>query len=85
MGRQLEWFDSFFIKKLFEKFSGILAVTSANLSGEKEAKNPQEIQDKFPKIDLIIDGEVSLQMPSTVIKVTNENVNILRQGPIFYE
>jgi len=77
--------DSFFIKKLFEKFSGILAVTSANFSGEKEAKNSQEIKNKFPKLDLIIDGKTSLQAASTVIKVVDEKVNILRQGPIFYE
>lgn len=77
--------DSFFIKNLFEKFSGILAVTSANISGEKEAKDPQEIQNKFPKLDLIIGGKISFQSPSTVIKVTNQKINILRQGPVFYE
>lgn len=72
-----------FINDLFEKFSGILAVTSANISGEQEAKNPQEIKNKFPELDLLIDGKISSQAPSTVVKITDEETIILRQGPIF--
>ena len=70
-------------KKLFENFGGILAVTSANLSGESEENDPQKIAEKFPQLDLVIDGKISYQKPSTVAKIINNEITILRQGPIF--
>jgi L-threonylcarbamoyladenylate synthase len=75
--------DTDFIKKLFEKFDGILAVTSANLSGEKEAQNAQEVAKKFLELDLLIDGEITSKTPSTVAKIIEDKITILRQGPIF--
>lgn len=72
-----------FIKKLFEKFDGIIAVTSANLSGEKEAHNVQEIVEKFLELDLLVDGEIPSKIPSTVAKIIEDKITILRQGSIF--
>jgi len=40
--------ESFFIKKLFNEFEVILAVTSANISGNKVANSPNEIIKIFP-------------------------------------
>ncbi len=79
--------DGEFIKKLLEKFDGYLAVTSANKSGQKAAISAEEVEKHFEKpttaseLDLIIDGGLSKQgAPSTVIKIFNKKITILRQG-----
>lgn len=74
--------DSFFVRELFKKFCGILAVTSANISGENAARNAAEIKNNFAKINLLIDGGESIQAASTVVKITNNQIKVLRQGPI---
>ena len=74
--------DKFFVKELFKKFDGILAVTSANISGATAATNPDEIKNILPNIDLLIKGEISHQPSSTVAKIIDNKVIILRQGPV---
>lgn len=74
--------DSFFVRNLFKKFDGILAVTSANISGDKPAKDSDEVKENFSNIDLIIKGKISKQQASTVAKITNNKIIILRQGAI---
>jgi L-threonylcarbamoyladenylate synthase len=72
--------DSFFVTKLFEKFNGILAVTSANLSGEKSINDQEEIQNQLPEIDLLVTGKMASKTPSTVAKISAGEITILRQG-----
>ena len=74
--------DNFFIKKLFDKFDGILAVTSANISGDKIANSADEIKKIFPKLDLIIAGDVANSGASSVVKVENGKLITLRAGTI---
>ncbi len=74
--------ESFFLKKLFEKYRGILAVTSANLSGQQPAKNANEVQKYLPDLDLVIDGGNCNGRPSSVIKISNNHLTILRHGTI---
>lgn len=74
--------DNFFVKELFKKFDGILAVTSANISGATAATNPDEIKNILPNIDLLIKGEISHQPSSTVAKIIDNKITILRQGPV---
>lgn len=74
--------DNFFVKELFKKFDGILAVTSVNISGAIAATNPDEIKNIFPNIDLLIEGEISHQPASTVAKIIDNKITILRQGPV---
>jgi len=74
--------DNFFVKELFKKFDGILAVTSVNISGATAATNPDEIKNILPNIDLLIEGEISHQPASTVAKIINNKITILRQGPV---
>jgi L-threonylcarbamoyladenylate synthase len=74
--------DNFFVKELFKKFDGILAVTSVNISGATAATNPDEIKNILPNIDLLIEGEISHQPASTVAKIIDNKVIILRQGPV---
>ena len=77
--------DSFFIKNLLEKFNGILAVTSANLSEEKSAITAQEVEKYFnnSKLDLLLDGGICREKTaSTVIKISDKKITLLRQGPV---
>ncbi len=70
------------IIKLLVKFNGPLAVSSANISGEKTITTPQEINNIFPTIDLIIDNGELISQPSTVIDLTSTPPTILRKGLI---
>jgi L-threonylcarbamoyladenylate synthase len=72
--------------KLIEKV-GPLATTSANLSGQIEARNAMEVAEALSnKIDLIIDGGQSpLTLPSTVVDCCGPEIRILREGPITSE
>lgn len=74
-----------FIQNLLRKFAGILAVTSANESTQKAATSAAEVEKyfKFSQLDLLIDGGISKQeTASTVVKITDGKVTILRQGLI---
>jgi L-threonylcarbamoyladenylate synthase len=77
--------DSFFIKKLFNEFDIILAVTSANISGNKVANSSSEIIKIFPQIELIISGDLLENSASTVVKVNNSQIEIIRSGAIEIE
>lgn len=76
--------DNFFIKKLLEKFAGNLAVTSANKSGETAAISASDVQKYFQNssLDLLIDGGICQQkIASTVAKISDKKITILRLGP----
>ena len=77
--------ESFFIKKLFNEFDIILAVTSANISGNKVANSPSEIIKIFPQIELIISGDLLENSASTVVKINNSQLEIIRNGAIEIE
>lgn len=74
--------ESFFVKKLFEEFNSVLAVSSANLSGQKVAISADEIVDNFDDIDLVISGKILDNQASTVIKIEGDNYSVIRQGQI---
>ncbi len=77
--------DSDFVKKLMAEFDGILAVTSANLAGEEAATNAKEVEKYFANsnLDLVVDGGILAQKNiSTVIKIADKQVEILRHGAI---
>ncbi len=64
--------------------SGPLAVTSANLSGEPSPCTAEEVLAQLAgRIDLIIDGgRTPGGVPSTVVDCTQDNLVVLREGPI---
>lgn len=77
--------DKKFIAELLEKFNGILAVTSANLSSQKPSLDALQVTEYFSnsKLDLLIDGGLSKQKTaSTVIKIYDKKMQILRQGSL---
>ncbi len=74
-----------FIQNLLNKFNGILAVTSANISTQEPINNPREIKKYFSdsELALLIEGDVSkTKLASTVVKISEEKMIILRHGII---
>ena len=79
--------DNEIARKLIE-YSGIpIATTSANISGKESNTNIKDIMLEFKeKVDYYIDGGRSkLGKASTVIKVVNNKIEILRTGSITKE
>lgn len=67
------------------KCAGVeIASTSANVSGKQPATNAQQVVDNFNEnIDVVLDGgQTQSTTPSTVIKIVNDNYEIIRHGII---
>lgn len=73
--------------KILSKVPFPLAVTSANISGEKDGVEINDfITDFDGKVDIIIDGgPTKLQKPSTIVRVENDNIEVIREGDIKIE
>ncbi len=71
-------------QKIIEQAQTAIIAPSANLSGEAEAKDAQEVLNVFAgQIDLVIDGGVvDTGVSSTVVDLTVEPYEILREGAI---
>jgi L-threonylcarbamoyladenylate synthase len=75
--------DQKFTQDLLEKFGGIIAVTSANPAGKKPAINSAEVEKYFSNLGLIINGGTcEKKIASTVVKISNNKIEILRQGSV---
>ena len=69
----------------FLKQTGPLAVTSANRSGEKEAKSHIEAESIFKKsLPFYIEGDSTLNEASTVVDLRISGGKILRQGSLLW-
>jgi L-threonylcarbamoyladenylate synthase len=63
--------------------SGPLAVTSANVSGGKEAMNDRDARDVFgDRVSVYLEGTAPGGEASTVIDATGSELTVLRRGPI---
>ena len=63
--------------------TGPLAVTSANLTGQKEAKNHKEAEEIFKdSVEHYIEGEAVHGNGSTVVDLREPGGEILREGPL---
>ena len=76
-----------FTIELIKDCGGLLIGTSANISGATSCRSVDEVlkqlNQKLNLIDLIIDGgETEIGVGSTVIDLTNDEVKVLREGPI---
>ncbi len=72
---------------LAKKLNKPITATSANLSGMPECYSAKEVLNQFTKEklkpDIIINaGKLKKQKPSTVAKIVNNRIQILRPGPI---
>lgn len=75
--------DDPFIIDLIKKCGKPLLVTSANISGEETGISAQQVLDQLDgAIDAIVLGEAAGKQASTIVDVSGDEVNILRQGPI---
>jgi len=72
---------------ILEKFDYPLAVTSVNISGQKDGTAVEDFIDEFEdKVDIIIDGGKSeIGIPSTIVKVNEDEIEIVRKGTIEIE
>ena len=60
-----------------------LATTSVNLAGKKEGTEVSDFIDEFKnKVDIIIDVGKTNEIPSTIVRVENDKINILRDGSL---
>jgi L-threonylcarbamoyladenylate synthase len=70
--------------ELIRLSGGVLVSTSANKSGETPPKNANEaVMQIGDQVDLILDaGPAPLNLPSTVLDLTGDELKILREGPV---
>lgn len=72
---------------LINEFGSPLATSSANISNESPSSIIDEnlIKNFENKVDFILDsGKIDGGVPSTIVKVENNKINILREGPISF-
>ena len=75
-----------FLKDVIEELGVPLWLTSANKSGHKPAINSEEVIKIFNnEIQGIIDGEVNVGIPSTIVEFKDNDFKIYREGPITKE
>ncbi len=73
------------VRQIAKKLGRPITATSANKSGEKNCYSVQDVlkQIKEDKVDLILDaGKLLKKKPSTIVKVEDEEVQVVRQGEI---
>lgn len=73
------------LKQLIQKIGCPIFLTSANISGEPVCNTIDEIEEKLPTLDGILEGDVSFGQASTIVDCTNNIVKIQRTGPISLE
>lgn len=74
--------DALFLE-LAEAFGGIIAATSANLSGFSSAKNGEAVAELTEIADVILEnGECEFSLESTILSMTGGTPVILRAGAL---
>ena len=73
-----------FMLEVIELIGRPIVATSLNISGEQSLVSLENISSELKgNIDLIVDsGKINNGIASTIIKVENNEIQILRQGPI---
>jgi L-threonylcarbamoyladenylate synthase len=70
-------------RKLVALCGGVLTGTSANLSGRGPCRTPEEaVHALGAVVDMILDGGRLASAESTVVRVTGEGIEVLRQGAV---
>lgn len=70
------------LEELIKKVGSPIFMTSANISGEPTCDSLDEIEEKFPLLDGILEDEIPKGKASTIVDCTSEKIKILREGPI---
>jgi tRNA threonylcarbamoyl adenosine modification protein (Sua5/YciO/YrdC/YwlC family) len=75
--------DNEFCLNLIERYAKPITSTSANLSGGKQEKFGRIVERFESNIDLYIyNGELTKTLPSTVVDLSENKINIIREGII---
>jgi L-threonylcarbamoyladenylate synthase len=76
--------DNEVMRELCRKSGGALAVTSANTSGEPAATSAEEVlAARLEHISAVVDGgQTPGPLPSTIVSVAGEKLQVLREGVI---
>lgn len=76
-----------FLLKVIETIDAPIVLTSANISGKPAATNVQEALESLgDRVDLFVDGGSSkLGKPSTVVKIDDSRITMLRDGTLSLE
>ena len=70
-------------RRVVREAGGVLAVTSANWTGEPPATTAEEVAAAFGESLLVLDGGPRRDQPaSTVVDATDDPAVILREGPL---
>ena len=79
--------DNKFLLELIENIGHPILATSLNISGEKAEINVSNLPKKIKEnVDLIVDaGDAKIKKASTIIRVEENKIKILREGPITKE
>jgi L-threonylcarbamoyladenylate synthase len=77
--------DSYFVDKLFKKYSGILAVSSANKAFKEACSSASSVQKNLENLDLLIAGKKTSKISSTIVKIDNDKLILIRQGKLIIQ
>ena len=70
------------LERMISKLGTPVYMSSANLSGEPVCKNLDEIEKSCPNLDGMLEGTVKYNISSTIVNCSNNDFEILREGPI---
>ena len=70
------------IKKIIDYINCPLFMTSANISGYSPCLTVNDVLLQFPNLKAILDGEVQYSYASTIIDCCDDDIKIIRDGPI---
>lgn len=82
---QLEWQNIRNNKKINFRIRKSNIMTSANQSGEPTCTSLDEIEKMCPNLDGMMEGNVIFSKGSTIIDCSDDEIKILREGPITIE
>lgn len=73
--------------RILEKYPYPLATTSVNLAGSSPGIEVSDFLEEFKnKVDIIVDGgKAPIGLPSTIVKIENDSLKILREGNLKVE
>ena len=74
--------DSYFVKKLFENYNGILAVSSANEASQNPCVSASLVKKNLKNLDLLIAGKNTSKISSTIVKIVDNELTLIRQGKL---
>jgi L-threonylcarbamoyladenylate synthase len=77
--------DSYFIEKLFQKYNGVLAVSSANKAFEDACSSASSVRKKLKNLDLLIAGKKTSKIASTIVKIDDNQITLIRQGKLIIQ